>query len=105
MNPYGVIAGLAVFGELVPVFLAALGRLGLIKPPPINTFTYIANNAMDAAVNDGSVYPLMGTMYAQGIWKDLISEYYGSGETTEFLTIAGGVCAEHAAWCAGVTIP
>ena len=105
INPYGVIAGFAVFGELLPVFLAALGRLGLIKPPPINTFTLIANNAMDAAVNDGSVYPLMATMYAQGIWKDLIGEYYSSGESTDFLTQAGGACVEHAAWCAGVTIP
>ena len=60
---------------------------------------------MEAAVKDGSVYPLVATAYSQGIWNDLIQQYYGSGETTEFLTKAGGVCAQHAAWCTGVTIP
>ena len=60
---------------------------------------------MEAAVQDGSVYPLVATAYSQGIWSDLISEYYRTGQTTEFLTRVGGVCAEHTAWCAGVTIP
>eukprot|EP00966_Prymnesium_polylepis_P064167 1487753-Prymnesium_polylepis.1 len=41
-NLYAVIAGLAVAGELVPAAGAALARLGLWDPPPLNTFTTIA---------------------------------------------------------------
>eukprot|EP00966_Prymnesium_polylepis_P064168 1487753-Prymnesium_polylepis.2 len=60
---------------------------------------------MEAAVQDGSVNAYLATGYSQGVWTDLIKTYYQSGETTEFLTAAGGVCAQHAAWCAGVVIP
>lgn len=55
--------------------------------------------------NAGAINIYFGTVYAQGAWKDLIDTYYALGETTEFLTKAGGVCAEHAAWCAGLVIP
>jgi hypothetical protein len=55
--------------------------------------------------NAGAINIYFGTVYAQGAWKDLIDAYYALGETTEFLTKAGGVCAEHAAWCAGLVIP
>ena len=77
----------------------------------INMFTDIANNAADEALAAGSLlvgtvfgYPIQnGTLYAQGVFKDLIAEYFASGSTA-FLTRAGGVCAQHAAWCDGVTI-
>tara|TARA_B110001452_G_C15067095_1_gene372458 strand:+ start:28 stop:666 length:639 start_codon:yes stop_codon:yes gene_type:complete len=95
----------ALFGQLAAPFAAALGRLGLIKPPPLNLLTDIANQAMDEAIANEEIPKLMGTVYGQGIWKDLIGQYYNTGETTEFLTKAGGVCAEHAGWCAGITIP
>ena len=98
---------------LAPIFLRAADRSGLWKPPPINTLTDIANNAADEAMAAGALqlgtvfgYTLQGgTFYAQGVWRDLLAEYYASGETANFLTKAGGVCAQHVAWCAGVTIP
>ena len=47
----------------------------------------------------------MGTVYGQGVWKDLISEFYATGGTTEFMTKAGGLCEQHAAWCKDIAIP
>ena len=110
INPYGVIGWLALFGQLAPAGLVGLARLGLVKAPPLNTLTDIANNAMDEAIANGCKellfeQKLFATAYGQGIWKDLIAEYYSSGETTDFLTKAGGVCAEHPGWCEGITIP
>ncbi|KAL1529258.1 hypothetical protein AB1Y20_000212 [Prymnesium parvum] len=102
LSPFALFVGLAIAGELLPVFLTVLGRLGLFTPPPLNLFTSVANNAMEAAVHEGTVYPLLATAYAQGVWVDLIRQYYDGGESMEFLR---QVCAEHARWCAGVTIP
>ena len=98
---------------LSPVFLTAAAKVGLYNPPPINLLTDIANNAADEAMAAGSLelgrffgYTIQGgTFYAQSVWKDLLAEYYSTGETTEFLTRAGGICAQHAAWCKGVSIP
>ena len=98
---------------LSPIFIRAADGSGLWKAPPINTFTEIANNAADEAMAAGTLeigsffgYTLQGgTFYAQSVWKDLMSEYYASGETTEFLTAVSGVCAQHVAWCEGVSIP
>ena len=95
---------LALWGQLTPALLTALAKLGLFNPPPINLLTDVANNAMDAAIAAGEIPKIVGTVYGQGIWKDLIGEYYSSGETTEFLTKAGGVCDLHPAWCEGITI-
>lgn len=97
---YGFIAA-----QLAPALLVALTRLGLITPPPLNTFTAISNNAMDAAIADGEIPKLMGTVYGQNKWYELISSYYSSGETTAFLTDATGLCSQHPAWCEGVVIP
>lgn len=100
-----VIGYSAIGGQLLFPFLVGLQRLGLIELPPLNAFTAIANNASDEAIAIGTINPYTATVYGQGIWKDLITEYYSSGKTTEFLTKAGGICAEHAAWCDGVSIP
>ena len=98
---------------LSPIAIRAADRSGLIKVPPINTLTEIADNAADEAMAAGTLvmgtffgYTLQGgTFYAQNVWKDLLAQYYATGESTAFLTEAGGVCAQHAAWCAGVVIP
>jgi Tfp pilus assembly protein PilX len=73
--------------------------------PPLNTFTDIANNAAEAAIKAGEIPYNVATVYATQKWAGLIQEYYATGETTEFLTRAAGVCAQHAAWCEGVSIP
>ena len=100
---FGKVFGYAfLFSNLAPAFGNALGLLGLWDPPPINLLTAVANNAMDEAMFAGEIPKLMATAYCQGIWVDLLKEYYASGETTEFLTKAGGICAQHAAWCDGV---
>ena len=104
-NIAGAIGWLALFGQLAPVFATALARLGLFDPPPINLLTDIANNAMDSAIARGEIPKLVGTAYGQGIWKDLILEYYRTGQTLDYLTVAGGVCAQHPEWCDGVAIP
>ena len=77
-----------------------------------NMFTDIANNAADEAMAAGTLqlgtfmgYPIStGTWYAQDVWKSLYAEYFSSGRTTDFLTAAGGFCAQHVTWCEGVTI-
>ena len=98
----GVIFGALYFSQFGVLIITALGRLGLVTVPPLNTYTAIANNAMDAGIADGSVFPLMATAYAQGLWFDLVSSYYQIGP--QFLD---AYCAEadHLAWCAGVTLP
>jgi len=97
---YGFLAS-----QLTAPLLVGLTRLGLIQPPPFNTFTAIANNAMVEAVESGEINKLTATVYGQGKWAELIQHYYTSGATTEFLTAADGVCAQHPAWCAGISIP
>ena len=92
-------------GQLTPALLVGLARLGLIQLPPINTFTAIANNAMEEAVANNEINIYFGTVFGQQKWFELISQYYDDGMTTEFLTRTGGVCAQHAAWCQGVDIP
>lgn len=101
----GTVAGGAVLGNLLFPFLIVLNKLGLYDPPPLNTFTYIANNAMDAARASGEVSKWLATKYSQDVWSDLLSQYYSEGSSTDFLTRAGGVCDLHAAWCDGVIIP
>jgi len=104
-NVLGGLFGLAIAQQIGLGVAVAAGRLGLWNAPPVNLFTDIADNAMEAGVAAGDVNLYFGTAYATGIWKELLDAYYATGETTEFLTKAGGVCAEHAAWCAGIAIP
>ena len=65
----------------------------------------IANNAMVEAVETGKIPKLVGTVYGQGKWIELIQQFHNSGATTEFLTAEDGVCAQHPAWCDGISIP
>jgi len=95
---------LLLAGQLSAPLLVGLDKLGLVKAPPINLLTSIANNAMDAAVAEGEISMNFATVYSQGIWNDLLQEYFRSGQTLDFLTKAGGVCAQHPAWCEGVEI-
>jgi len=90
------------FSTPLTVFLT---QRGLITPPPFNTFTAIANKAMEEAIANGEIDKLMGTMYGQQKWYGFIGEYFASGETTSFMTATGGLCDQHPAWCEGITIP
>lgn len=47
------------FSTPLTVFLT---QRGLITPPPFNTFTAIANKAMEEAIANGEIDKLMGTM-------------------------------------------
>lgn len=113
VNVGSLIGYTLLLGYLSPIFTTAAAKAGLWNPPPVNTFTAIANNAADEAMASGTLqlgnflgYPIQtGTWYAQDIWRDFIVQYYANGETTAFLTKAGGICEQHAAWCAGVDIP
>ncbi len=113
LNVGSLVGYLLFLVYLSPIFGRTAVQYGLWDPPPINMFTDIANNAADEAMAAGRLqlgsvfgYTIQGgTFYAQSVWRDLISEYYASGQTTEFLTKAGGVCAQHSAWCEGVSIP
>ena len=105
INPYEVFGWLVLFSQLTPAFLTAAGRAGLWSPPPLNLFTDIANAAMEAGIADGSVPKWRATMYSQDVWKELLGQYYANGESTSFLTEAGGICAQHAEYCAGLTLP
>jgi hypothetical protein len=103
-NVNGALFGLAIAQQLSLCAAVAAARLGLWDPPPANLFTDIADRAMEEAIATGQINMYTGTTYAVGVWKDLLDMYYASGETTEFLIKAGGVCAEHAAWCAGLPL-
>lgn len=103
-NVNGALFGLAIAQQLSLCAAVGAARLGMWDPPPVNLFTDIADKAMEEAIATGQINMYFGTTYAVGIWKDLLDMYYAGGETTNFLTEAGGVCAEHAAWCAGLPL-
>ena len=105
INPYEVFGWLVLFSQLTPAFLTAAGRAGLWNAPPVNLFTDIANAAMESGVADGSIPKWRATLYGQDVWKELLGQYYANGESTSFLTEAGGICAQHAEYCAGLTLP
>jgi len=95
---------LGLLAYISPVFVAALAKAGVIDPPPLNTFTAIANNAADLAFASGEIPRNIMTVYSFQQWADLLQQYFADGKTTEFLTRVGGVCAQHPGWCDGVTI-
>ena len=107
VEPVAAFGYLAIFGQLSLPALVAGSRLGLIELPPVNLFTDIANQAMEEKFETASyIEKLVGaTPFSQGVWRDLIAQYYDSGSSTTFLTATGGVCSEHPAWCAGLSIP
>ena len=83
----------------VVVFLAA-EKLFPGSMPPINAFTVIANAAMEAKVDSGELQPAMATFWAQGLWVDLLSQYFQSGERPEVF-VADWCSAEQSRteWC------
>jgi len=97
-NTVGAIVGIAYFSQFGIIGFAALAKLGLVKAPPLNTFTAIANAAMDQAVATGEVQPLMATAWAQGFWADLFTQYYSSGQPDDFVAKWCAV-TEHVGWC------
>ena len=99
----GVALGTLYLSQLLILPYTALARLGVISPPPLNTFTAIANAAMDQAIAAGTLQPLMATAWAQSFWFDLLSQYYAAGEPADFVP---QYCAEasHAAWCVGLSL-
>ena len=107
-NAGSLIGYLLFLVYLAPIFIRAAAPQIAER---INMFTEIANNAADEAMAAGSLqigsffgYPIQDAFFAQGVFKDLIAEYFASGQSTAFLTAAGGVCAKHAAWCDSVII-
>ena len=104
INPYAVFGWFVLFGQVTPGLLTAAGRAGLWDAPPLNLFTDIANAAMESGVADGTVPKWRATLYGQDVWKDLLGQYYANGESTSFLTEAGGICAAHAEYCAGLSL-
>ena len=91
----------AVFGQLTQPLAVGLDRLGLIKLPPLNALTSIANAAMEAEIEAGGIPKIMGTAWVQGFYKDLIGQYAASPDG--FLQ---AYCddAVHAAWCTADTV-
>ena len=75
-----------------------LQRLGLITLPPLNTFTAITNAAMEAEVVAGNVPAIVGTVWAQKFFLDLIGQYNGAGAPDDFIATFCGDAA-HAGWC------
>ena len=71
-NKVASIVGVAYFSQFGVILAAALARLGLLKPPPFNSLTNIANAEMERAVAAGDVPPLMATVYAQQFWIGLV---------------------------------
>lgn len=95
-NTIATVVGTIYFSQLLLPLYTAAARLGLVDPPPINTLTAIANAAMDEAVANGTVQPLLATAWAQRLWIDLLVQYNAAPET--FLP---SYCtdAAHTAWC------
>ena len=91
----------ALVGQLTQPLVVGLDRLGLIKLPPLNALTSIANAAMEAEIEAGGIPKIMGTAWVQGFYKDLIGQYAASPDG--FLQ---AYCddAVHAAWCTADTV-
>lgn len=88
-------------GQLSQPLVVGLERLGLIKLPPLNALTSIANAAMEAEIEAGGIPKVMGTAWVQGFYKDLIAQYNAAPDG--FLQ---AYCddAAHAAWCTADTV-
>jgi hypothetical protein len=88
-------------GQLSQPLVVGLDRLGLIKLPPLNALTSIANAAMEAEIEAGGIPKVMGTAWVQGFYKDLIGQYNAAPDG--FLQ---AYCddAAHAAWCTADTV-
>ena len=91
----------AVFGQLTQPLAVGLDRLGLIKLPPLNALTAIANAAMEAEIKAGGIPKIMGTAWVQGFYSDLIGQYNAAPEG--FLQAYCGDTV-HAAWCTADTV-
>ena len=88
----GAIYLLSFMGQLATISAA---KLGLITLPPINTFTEIADAAMEMGVADGSVNPYTATAYSWGIWLDLLQSYNARASVAAWCADAPA----HSAWC------
>merc|ERR1740130_286296 len=90
------VGGAALVGQLTQPLAVGLDRLGLIKLPPLNALTAIANAAMEAEIKAGGIPKIMGTAWVQGFYSDLIGQYNAAPEG--FLQ---AYCndAAHSAWC------
>ena len=90
---------LFLVGQLSAPLLVGLQRLGIVDPPPLNTFTAITNAAMDAKIADGSLNKMVATGWGQGFYFDLVAQYYSSGgRQAEWIP---SYCnqPEHVDWC------
>ena len=96
---------IGIASQLLDPLLVALDRLGVVRAPPFNTFTALANAAMEAQVMDGSLSPYLATGFASTFKLDLIRQYYAAGASEQWLP---QYCADpaHGAWCeaAAVTV-
>ena len=95
------VGGAALVGQLTQPLVVGLDRLGLIKLPPLNALTSIANAAMEAEIEAGRIPKIMGTAWVQGFYKDLIGQYAAAPDG--FLH---AYCndAAHSAWCTADTV-
>jgi len=95
------VGGAALVGQLTQPLVVGLDRLGLIKLPPLNALTSIANAAMEAEIEAGGIPKIMGTAWVQGFYKDLIGQY--AAAPNGFLQ---AYCndAAHSAWCTADTV-
>merc|ERR1740117_1940892 len=91
----------ALVGQLTQPLVVGLDRLGLIKLPPLNALTSIANAAMEAEIEAGRIPKIMGTAWVQGFYKDLIGQYAAAPDG--FLQ---AYCNDdaHSAWCTADTV-
>jgi hypothetical protein len=97
-NAIGALVGVAYFAQFAIIQYGVLARLSLVKAPPLNTFTDIANAAMEQAIAIGELQPLVATAWAQVFWVELIKEYYSSGQPDDFVA-SWCAAAEHSAYC------
>lgn len=102
-NAIGAFVGVAYFAQFAIIPYAMLARLGLVKAPPLNTFTDITNAAMDQAIAGGELQPLVATAWAQGFWVELFKEYYSSGQADDFVA-TWCAATEHAAYCSAAGV-
>ena len=94
-----VIGVLFLVGQLSAPLLVGLQRMGIVDPPPLNTFTAITNAAMDAKIADGSLNKMVATGWGQGFYFDLVKQYYSSGGRQADWIPAYCNLPEHVDWC------
>jgi hypothetical protein len=100
--PWQFYTGFAAFllANFGVVGIVIAGRLFPDKMPPINALTDIANVAMQEGVDNGTLQPMVATLWAQGLFGDMLGQFFAAGVPGPvFIQQWCESDATHTSWC------